>query len=146
VDYVQEQLDVIRRRMSPFGQRLWREVGGTVLLAAAISELVLAYSTVRVALNSELGTRPTGLSLLLVGVSGVLVLSGVLTLFRRRRELIERLLGSSTTAAFALALVFLSRPETEATADSLLALASLFGLLLLVTVVFADRIATDGKG
>ena len=137
-----DRIDGFGATIAPVAAGAWREFGSLCLLAAGLLQLILAISLARTAIDHA---APTSLYVLLLGSAGAMLISGTLTFFRRRRELIHRLLGSATTASFALALAFLSRSDGDANADALLTFSSLFGALLVVTVVFADQISPETR-
>jgi peptidoglycan/LPS O-acetylase OafA/YrhL len=111
------------------------------LLGAALVLLLMSMRTLSQALDPETRTGPTSIFWMPVGLSLVSAVAGVLTLFRRRRQLIHQLLGSATTGSFALALVFLSRSDGDGAADGLLTVAVIIAGLSLITVVFEDQIS-----
>ena len=137
------RIDGVRERTGHMATVIWRELGELLLLSAGLIQLILAASLFKTAWEHQ---SPVSLSVLLVGSGLALAIAGTLTVFRRRRQLVHRLLGTTTTATYGLALAFLSRSDGDASADILLTFASLFGAMYLITIVFADQIATESPG
>jgi hypothetical protein len=134
--------DLMRSRDSVWGPRLLRllmEFFDWVLIGTGLVEIVLGCGAIQTGL-SRMSAEPPGLLTLLFGAGFALAICGLLTCLRKRRELIERLLSALTAAAFALALVFLSREGGDQTADSMLTFAGISGACLLVTVLLSTRI------
>jgi peptidoglycan/LPS O-acetylase OafA/YrhL len=86
-------------------------LAGQVLLLLAIAVLLTAWHT-----TSEKGWPNLAL---LVGAAGVaMAIAGALMIFRRRRDLVEKLLAGLTAASFAIALAVASAAGPTASAET----------------------------
>jgi hypothetical protein len=138
-----DRLDDVRRDLEPRLRGAWGAIGEVALVATGAGQIAAGVIGLAVA-RDHIPDSPLGVVGLFGGAGLAIFVSGVLTVFRRRRQLVHRLLGALTAGAFALALVFLSRGGADEVADGMLTAALLFGGCLLVTLVFADLIAEEG--
>ena len=132
----------IRLTMSPIVRSIWLALGSYVLLVTGLLEFAIGLLFLQLLGQHFSSSLPSVLGLYAAGGLGIAV-AGFLTIFRRRRQLIHRLLGTLTTGSFALGLAFLSRDGGDAAADGMLFVALMFGGCLMVTLVFAEQIAED---
>jgi hypothetical protein len=133
--------DRAKRRYEPGLRAAWKQIGDFFLLATGLFELVAGWSSLQAAAK-VIPDSSAFLSIpaLLIGGGLAVTVAGLLTLFRRRRVLLHRLLGALTTGTFGFALAMFSREDSDAAGDAFLTLAIVLGGCLLATLVFEDRI------
>jgi cation transport ATPase len=136
-----QRMDQAKSRFESVLGAAWKEIGDVFLLATGLFELVAGWLSLQTAAK-YIPNSGAFLSIpaLLIGGGLAVTVAGLLTLIRRRRALLHRLLGALTTGTFGFALAMFSRQDSDAAGDAFLTLAIVLGGCLLATLVFEDRI------